>query len=71
MPQSQLKRDERLNNLEGAFVIQKRGFARGKQILLVDDIFTTGSTINECAKILKEDGAEQVDFFTIARSHSL
>ena len=70
-PQSQLRRQERLNNLEGAFSVKKRGLVRGKQILLVDDIFTTGSTINECAKILKADGAERVDFFTIARSQSL
>ena len=68
IPQSQLKRRERLNNLNGVFTLKKRGQARGKRILLVDDIFTTGSTVNECARILKEDGAERVDFFTIARS---
>ena len=67
-PQSQLKRQERLSNLNGAFLVKKRGSVRGKQLLLIDDIFTTGSTINECAKILKEDGAERVDFLTIARS---
>ena len=68
LPQSQLKRQERLSNLNGAFLVKKRGSVRGKQLLLIDDIFTTGSTINECAKILKEDGAERVDFLTIARS---
>ncbi len=68
LPQSQLKRDERLNNLEGAFSIKKNGMVRGKQVLLVDDIVTTGSTINECAKVLKENGAERVDFFAVARS---
>lgn len=70
-PQSQLKRRERLVNLEGAFSIKKRGSLRGKYVLLVDDIFTTGSTMNECAKILKEGGAERVDFFAIARSSSI
>ncbi len=68
LPQSQLKRDARLNNLKNAFLIKKKRAVQGKQILLVDDIFTTGSTINECAKILKENGAERVDFFTVARS---
>ena len=70
-PQSQLKRQERLNNLAGAFCLKKKSTVRGKRILLVDDIFTTGSTINECAKILKASGAERVDFFTIARSQAL
>ncbi|MBI4358842.1 MAG: ComF family protein [Candidatus Omnitrophica bacterium] len=69
LPQSQLRREERLNNLAGAFTIRKQRGIRGKQILLVDDIFTTGSTINECTKVLKEAGADRVDFFTIARSH--
>ena len=71
LPQSQLRRQERLSNLEDAFCLKKRDRIRGKRVLLVDDIFTTGSTINECAKILKENGAEQVHFFTIARSQSL
>jgi len=68
IPQSQLKRSERLNNLNRAFSIKRPGEINGKHILLVDDIFTTGSTVNECARLLKEHGAERVDFFTIARS---
>ena len=68
LPQSQLTRHERLKNVEGVFSVRKRSLVHGKHILLVDDIFTTGSTINECAKLLKEEGAERVDFFTIARS---
>ena len=67
-PQSQLRRRERLNNLNHAFSIKKSGDIKGKHILLIDDIFTTGSTVNECARLLKENGAERVDFFTIARS---
>ncbi len=70
LPQSQLKREERLSNLENAFFLKQKSVVQGKQVLLVDDIFTTGATINECARILKEDGAERVDFFTIARSQS-
>jgi ComF family protein len=67
-PQSQLRRADRLVNLNGAFSIRKRANLKGSHVLIVDDIFTTGSTINECAKLLREHGAEQVDFFTIARS---
>ena len=72
-PQSQLKRERRLTNLTGAFKLSETDASSvaGKSVLLIDDIFTTGSTINECARILKEKGAERVDFFTLARSNSL
>ncbi len=70
-PQSQLRRNQRLTNLTGAFKLKESGEVSGKNILLIDDIVTTGSTVNECARILKENGAERVDFFTIARSNSL
>ena len=70
-PQSQLRRNQRLTNLNGAFKLEETNPISGKNILLIDDIFTTGSTINECARILKEHGAQRVDFFTIARSNSL
>ena len=70
-PQSQLRRSQRLTNLSGAFKLKGSDRVAGKNILLIDDVFTTGSTINECARILKENGAERVDFFTIARANSL
>lgn len=66
-PQSQLGRAERLTNLSDAFEIKKDS-VRGKNILLIDDIFTTGSTVHECAKTLKERGASRVDFLTVARA---
>lgn len=66
-PQSQLRRRERLQNLNGAFRIRKKHLVNGKRILLIDDVFTTGSTIHECAKLLKMEGASRVDFLTIAR----
>lgn len=70
-PQSQLHRNHRLTNLKGVFALKESHLVEGKKILLVDDIATTGSTLNECAHLLKENGAEQVDFFTIARSTSI
>ena len=71
LPQSRLRRNQRLCNLENAFSVKRSPLIEGKNVILVDDIFTTGSTVNECARILKENGAERVDFFTIARSKSL
>ena len=40
---------------------------KDKKILLIDDIYTTGATLNECAKILAQEGATQIDIFTIAK----
>jgi ComF family protein len=55
-------------NLEKTFFIQKNLFL-GKNILLIDDVFTTGATANACAKVLKKTGkAKQVDIITLART---
>lgn len=64
--QAKLGRNERLQNLHDAFVLEKNIVA-GKNILLIDDVLTTGSTLNECAKILREAGAHDVSAFTLAR----
>ncbi|MEI7578411.1 MAG: ComF family protein [bacterium] len=56
--QSNLKREERLINLKNAFKISEN--VRGKSILLVDDVITTGSTLEECAAVLKLHGARAV-----------
>ena len=60
-------RKKRLNNLKGAFAISNPEKIKGKYILLVDDIITTGSTINECAKTLKNAGAKKVSAIVLAR----
>lgn len=65
--QMKLKRGERLNNLSGAFKIKNSQLIRGKNILLVDDVMTTGNTLNECAKILKFAGAKNVYGLVVAR----
>lgn len=62
-PQKDLSNRERKKNLEHAF--ETRGDLPWKRILLVDDIYTTGATIDEAAKILKKAGAEKVWFLTI------
>ena len=66
--QSELNRANRLKNLSNAFKVTDKSKVKGKFILLVDDIYTTGSTINECAKVLKKVGAEKVYFLCLART---
>ena len=59
-PQMKLKRRERLKNLKGVFVCDDKKLVAGKNILLVDDVMTTGATLDECAKVLRKAGARQV-----------
>jgi ComF family protein len=57
----------RRRNMRDAFVVSRPEEVSGKKIVLVDDVFTTGTTVNECARALKQAGAAQVDIFTLAR----
>ncbi len=66
-PQVSLSAKERCLNVVDAFSANL-SFVKGKNILLVDDIITTGATINECTKALKNSGANKVYVFTIART---
>jgi competence protein ComFC len=72
-PQSKLKRNERIKNIKGAFraVESRVKDIRHKNVLLVDDLFTTGSTVNECSRILKEAGAGRVKVITLARGDKI
>ena len=63
--QAELNRLERLKNPVGAFTAKRK--IDGQNIILVDDVFTTGATLNECAKILKQAGAGLVWAITLAR----
>ena len=68
---SQLKcktRSERIDNIKSAFYATKGINLKEKSILIVDDILTTGSTLNECAKVLKKAGAEKIYALTAART---
>jgi ComF family protein len=70
--QTRLNRRQRLENLRGAFRVARRverhDLLRGKPVVLVDDVFTTGSTADECARILREKaGAEKVVVLTVLR----
>ena len=63
-----LNRENRIENLDNAFELCDGSDVKGKDILLIDDIFTTGTTINECAKFLKKKGANKVYFLCFART---
>ncbi len=66
-PQTRLKARERERNLKGAFTADQK-LVRGKTILLIDDIITTGTTLKESARTLKRAGAAGVDVLVLART---
>jgi len=66
--QTAFDRSERMQNLRGAFRLRKKGDVRNLRVLLIDDVLTTGSTLSECARILKEGGAPSVYAATAARA---
>jgi ComF family protein len=67
-PQTGLSRKQRLTNVRNAYGINDSGNIVGKRILLVDDVYTTGATVNECAKVLLDGGAKRVDVLTLAQA---
>ena len=67
-PQTGLGRKERLQNVKGAFDVNDSSTVKRKKILLVDDVYTTGATANECSKVLLNAGAGHVDVLTLARA---
>ena len=66
-PQVEFSGHERVNNVKGAFTVKDPSRIKGKRVLLLDDVMTTGSTLKECALALKRAGAKSVDTLTIAR----
>lgn len=67
-PQSALGRAERAVNVKNAFTLKDSAKIKDKRILLIDDVYTTGATVDECARILLKFGAEHVDVLTLARA---
>ncbi|MBI5555141.1 MAG: ComF family protein [Elusimicrobia bacterium] len=67
-PQFTLNRQERASNIRNAFQVKNRDWLKGSKVLVIDDICTTGSTINECARILKQAGAIEVHGLVLAHA---
>ncbi|MBI1358179.1 MAG: ComF family protein [Acidobacteria bacterium] len=67
-PQAGRTRAERLVNVRGAFQVKNKSAASGRRILLVDDVMTTGATLDACARVLKRAGARSVVAVTLARA---
>jgi ComF family protein len=67
-PQTQLSEDERRKNVRGAFTVVTPEQLADKAVLLIDDVYTSGATTEECARELLRHGAAAVDVFTLARA---
>ena len=66
--QTNLERKDRFKNLSNAFIVKKASQVKGKSLILVDDVFTTGSTMNEASRALYSAGAAKVAGFTATRA---
>jgi ComF family protein len=66
--QTAYDRAERIENLRGAFRLRKNQDVRDLRVLLIDDVLTTGSTLSECARVLKDAGAVSIHAATAARA---
>jgi competence protein ComFC len=65
--QTRLSREERMENLRNAFRVRHASLVQSRHLILVDDVFTTGSTVEECARVLRQAGAASVRVVTVAR----
>jgi len=66
-PQVGLNPKQRQDNVKGAFAVTDPARVKGKSVLLIDDLFTTGATAKECARVLRRAGARRVEVLTVAR----
>jgi ComF family protein len=66
-PQVKLAAGERAANVRGAFAVRDPSLVKGRRVMLVDDVLTTGSTVSECSRVLKKAGAAEVFVVTVAR----
>ncbi|MEN8079029.1 ComF family protein [Clostridioides difficile] len=67
--QKTLSKEERNINVKGVFAITNDSDIKGKNVILIDDVMTTGATVNECKNILKKSGANKIFILTIAKSN--
>ena len=62
-----LNKSGREENVKGVYKILNNNLIKNKSILLIDDIYTTGATLNECCRTLNLAGAKKIDVFTVAK----
>lgn len=65
--QSKLNKEDRMKNIQGVYKLKQGNKLNNKKIILLDDIYTTGSTVNECCKILKTANPNKIGVLTIAK----
>ena len=65
--QSKLNKEQRKDNIRNVYELQNGEILKNRRILLIDDIYTTGSTVNECAKILQQAQPEKIDVLVVAK----
>ncbi len=66
-PQGSSRAPARRKNVAGAFKVEHRPEIDGRHIVLIDDVYTTGATLNACARVLRKAGARQIDALTLLR----
>ena len=71
LPQGKNLLHDRRKAIKGAFFVENPDKIKGKNVLIFDDIYTTGNTANECKKIIEESGAKSVEILTIAKDYIL
>ncbi len=71
--QGHMSKKQQHENVAGAFMLNPRWRARlsGKTVILIDDVLTTGATVNECSKVLLKAGAAKVNVLTLARTRGM
>ena len=65
--QSKLNKEQRLQNIQNVYELKNKQILKNKTILLVDDIYTTGSTVQECSKILRQAEPKKIDVLVLAK----
>lgn len=65
--QSKLNKEDRMQNIQGAYKLKNKQLIKNKKILVIDDIYTTGSTVNECSKILRQGNPNKIGILVLAK----
>lgn len=65
--QSRLNKEDRAKNIQGVYKLSNKEILKSNNVLLIDDIYTTGSTVNECSRVLKNANVHKVGVLTIAK----